>query len=150
VSNGKASMDLVNCQVGRGDILNFQVGKGGEMSSTKISRQRMLTYEEEAEERPHSYGYSRGNVNHVNEDDEKSKSSTIEEKDQRIILIIGGVEIFLPRGRGKASIDFADAEKGQQAETVMEEKEQILMSFPTEGEHPVELLTQWELELKEL
>jgi hypothetical protein len=32
----------------------------------------------------------------------------------------------------------------------MEEEEQILMSVPTEGECPVELLTQWELELKAL
>jgi hypothetical protein len=34
----------------------------------------------------------------VNEDDEKLKTSTIKEKDQRRILIIGGVEIFLPSG----------------------------------------------------
>jgi hypothetical protein len=32
----------------------------------------------------------------------------------------------------------------------MEETKQILMSVPTEGEHPVELFTQWELELKAL
>jgi hypothetical protein len=32
----------------------------------------------------------------------------------------------------------------------MKEEEQILRSVPIEGEHPVELLTQWELELKAL
>jgi hypothetical protein len=32
----------------------------------------------------------------------------------------------------------------------MEEKEKILKSVPTEEEHPVELLTQWEMELKAL
>jgi hypothetical protein len=40
--------------------------------------------------------------------------------------------------------------EGQQAETIMEEEEQILMLVPIGGECPVELLTQWELELKEL
>jgi hypothetical protein len=35
-------------------------------------------------------------------------------------------------------------QEGQQVETVMKEEEQILKSVPTEGEHPVELLTQWE------
>jgi hypothetical protein len=114
VGNEKGSVDLVNCQVGRGDIPNFQVGKGGEMSSAESSHQRVLTDEEEAEERPHSDEDSCGTVNHVNEDDEKLKTSTIEEKDQRTILIIGGVEIFLPRGRGEASTDVADATEGQQ------------------------------------
>jgi hypothetical protein len=37
-----------------------------------------------------------GIVSRVNEDDEKLKTSTIKEEDQRTILIIGGVEIFLP------------------------------------------------------
>jgi hypothetical protein len=150
VGNEKGSVDLINCQVGRGDIPDFQVGKGEEMSSAESSHQRMLTDEEEAEGRPHSDGDSRGAASRVNEDDEKLQTSTIEEKDQGSILIIGGVEIFLPSGQGEASTDVADATGRQQAETVMEEEEQILMSVPTEGERPVELLTQWELELKAL
>jgi hypothetical protein len=40
--------------------------------------------------------------------------------------------------------------EGSQAETVMEEEEQILKFVPTEGEHPIELLTQWEMKLKAL
>jgi hypothetical protein len=32
----------------------------------------------------------------------------------------------------------------------MEEKEKILKSSPTKEEHPVEFLTQWEMELKML
>jgi hypothetical protein len=32
----------------------------------------------------------------VNEDDEKLNTSTIREKDHRSVLVIGGVEIFLP------------------------------------------------------
>jgi hypothetical protein len=55
VGNEKGSVDLIDCQVGRGDIPNFQVGKGEEMSSIESSRQQgELTDEEEAEERPHS------------------------------------------------------------------------------------------------
>jgi hypothetical protein len=37
--NVKGSVDLVNCQEGRGDILNFQVSKGEEMSLAESSRQ---------------------------------------------------------------------------------------------------------------
>jgi hypothetical protein len=40
--------------------------------------------------------------------------------------------------------------EGQGVETIMEEKEKVLKSAPTEEEHPIELLTQWEIELKEL
>jgi hypothetical protein len=47
-------------------------------------------------------------VNRVNEDDEKLRTSIIEEKDQRTVMIIGGVEIFLPRDRGEASTYVAD------------------------------------------
>jgi hypothetical protein len=54
VSNEKGSMDLINCQEGRGDIPNFQVGKGGEMSSAEISCQGVLIDEEEVEKRPHA------------------------------------------------------------------------------------------------
>jgi hypothetical protein len=39
VGNVKGSVDLVNCQEGRGDILNFQVSKGEEMSLAESSRQ---------------------------------------------------------------------------------------------------------------
>jgi hypothetical protein len=36
VGNEKGSVDLINCQVGRGDIPYFQVGKGEEMSSVRV------------------------------------------------------------------------------------------------------------------
>jgi hypothetical protein len=58
---------LIDCQVGREDILYFQVGKGEEMSSVESS----LVNEEEAEERPHSNGDTHRFVICVNEDDEK-------------------------------------------------------------------------------
>jgi hypothetical protein len=89
----------------------------------------------------------------VNEDDEKLNTSITEEEDQRSILIIGGIQIFLPSSQGEASICVADAasREGQPVETVIEEKEQILKSSPTEKEeHTVEFLTQWEMELKML
>jgi hypothetical protein len=105
VGNEKGSMDLIKFQVGRGDIPDFQVGKGEETSSAESS----LIDEEEAGGRPHSGGNSRGTVSHVNEDDDKLETFiTIEEKDQRDVLIIGGVEIFLPSDRGEASTDVAD------------------------------------------
>jgi hypothetical protein len=85
---------------------------------------------------------------HVNEDDDKLKTSVIEEKGQRSFLIIGGIQIFLPSIQGEASTSVADEIGGKQAETVIEEKEQILKSVPTEEDHPIESLTQWEMELK--
>jgi hypothetical protein len=151
VGNEKGSVDLINFQEGRGDILNFQVGKGEEMSSAESScQQGVLTDGEEEEERPHPYEDSCGTASRVNEDDDKLETFITEEKDQRSVLVIGGVEIFLPSSRGEVSTDVADATEGQQDETVMEEEEQILKSVPTEEEHPVELLTQWEMELKAL
>jgi hypothetical protein len=97
VGNEKGSVDLINFQEGRGDIPIFQVGKGEEMSSAESScQQGMSTNGKEAKERPHPYEDSCGTASHVNEDDEKLKTSFTEEEDQRSILIIGGIEIFLP------------------------------------------------------
>jgi hypothetical protein len=44
----------------------------------------------------------------LNEDDEKLDTSIIEEEDQRSVMAIGGVEIFLPSNQGEASICVAD------------------------------------------
>jgi hypothetical protein len=90
----------------------------------------MLTGGREAKERPHLYEDSCGFVDHVNEYDEKLNTSTIKEEDQRCILIIGGIKIFLPSSQAEASICVADAEEeGQPTETVIkEEMEQILKS----------------------
>ena len=115
-------MDLINFQVGRGDIPNFQVGKGEEMSSTEISWKRVLTDEEEAEEIPLSYGDSCGIVDHVNEDDEKLKTSTVKEKDKGSILVIGGIEVFLPHNPIEARECVADAKKRQLAVIIVEEE----------------------------
>jgi hypothetical protein len=53
--------------------------------------------EEEAREKPHNHEDSCGIANHVNKDDENLNTSTLEEEDQRCILIIGGINLFLPR-----------------------------------------------------
>jgi len=60
-------VDLINCQVGRGDIPYCQVGNGEEVSSAESS----LADEEEDEEKPHSDGDSHRTVSHMNEDDDK-------------------------------------------------------------------------------
>jgi hypothetical protein len=136
--------------VDRGDIPIFQVGKGEDMSSIKSLRQQgELTDEEEAEERPRSDEDSHEIVSRVNEDDEKLKTSTIKEKDQRSVMVIGGVKIFLPSSQGEANTYIAIAREGHQAETIVKEEMRILRSVPIE-ENLVELLAQWELELKEL
>jgi hypothetical protein len=100
------------------------VGKGEEMSSAKSScQQGVLTYGKEVEERPHPDEYSCGIESHVNEDDEDLNTSITEEEDHRSVLVIGGIEIFLPRSQGEASICVADATtKGQQVETVIERR----------------------------
>jgi hypothetical protein len=86
----------------------------------------------------------------VNEDDDKLRNPIIEEGSEEHSSH-WGIQIILPRSQGEASIGAADATEGKQDETVMEEKEQILKSSPTgKEEDTVEMLTQWEMELKEL
>jgi hypothetical protein len=129
-------VDLIDFQVGKGDIPYCQVGKGEEMSSLKSS----LT-DEEAEGTTHSYEDSCGTVSRMNEDDEKLQTSITEKGDRKTILIIGGFEIFIPSDRGEASTDVAKATEGQSIKTVMEETKYILMSVPMGGEeHSTESL----------
>jgi hypothetical protein len=109
VGNEKGSVDLINCQEGRRDIPYFQVGKGEEMRSAKSSHLGVLTDEEEAERRSRSREDSHRIMGRVNEDDEKLKTFIVKERDQQTILIIGGVEIFLPSIQGESSIDVLDA-----------------------------------------
>jgi hypothetical protein len=47
----------------------------------------------------------------VNEDDEKLNTFTIQEEDQRSILIIGGIKIFLPNSQVEASAHDESATK---------------------------------------
>jgi hypothetical protein len=55
-----------------------------------------------------------GFADNVNEDDDKLNTSTIKEEDHRCILIIGGINKFLPSNQVEAIISVADATtKGQ-------------------------------------
>jgi hypothetical protein len=62
-----------------------------------------------------------GFADHVNEDDEKLETSTIKEKYQRSIMIIGGIKEFLPHSQVKANAhdESEAAEEGQPTVTVM-------------------------------
>jgi hypothetical protein len=66
-----------------------------------------------------------GFTNHVNEDDEKLNTSITKEEDQRSILIIGGIQIFLPDSPIEARACVADAtiEEGQPMVTIMMKEE---------------------------
>jgi hypothetical protein len=52
--------------------------------------------DQEAKEKPHSDEDSCRTMNYMNEDDQKLQTSVIEKEDWRVILIIRGVEIFMP------------------------------------------------------
>jgi hypothetical protein len=137
------SVDLIDCQEGRREIPYFQVGKGEERNSAESSNQQgVLTGEREAKERPHSYEDSCGVVDHVNEDDEKLNTSITEEEDQRSVLIIGGIQIFLPTSQVEASIGVVDAAEETTSVTVMEEKEKILNLPQTEEEEKIQGMAQ--------
>jgi len=66
-----------------------------------------------------------GFPSHVNEYDDKLKSFTIQEDDLRSLIMIGGIEIFLPHAQEEAEICVAIAAttEGQLVETVVEELE---------------------------
>jgi hypothetical protein len=73
------------------------------------------------------------------------------EVDQRHIMIIGGIEIFLPSSLVEAKTCIANAtSEGQPVVTVIkEEKEKILNYTPgEEQEHSYDMLTPWETKLK--
>jgi hypothetical protein len=105
------------------------------------------------EERPHLYGYSYGIADHVNEDDEKLNNSTLEEEDQRSVLIIGGIKIFLPRSQVEASVQVSGATgEIQPVEIVIEEEmDQILKSVQVEEEeeHSEKLLKIFSQEVEQ-
>jgi hypothetical protein len=97
--------------------------------------------------------YSYGFANHVNEDDEKLNTFTIQEEDQRSILIIGGIKRFLPNNQVEANAcdESVAEEERQPTETVKEEEmEQTLMCMPIEGdEHSKECLKIFSQEVEQ-
>jgi hypothetical protein len=142
MGNETGSIDLIDYQVGNRKFPSCQVGREKEvrlsesLRSSKVSScQRGVLID----------GDSCGLEDHVNEDGDKLKTFTIHEEDQRSILIIGGIKIFLLNSQVEASAhdESATKEEGHLAVTVIEEedKEQTLAFSPTEGEeHSAELL----------
>jgi hypothetical protein len=152
VGNEMRSIDLIDCEEGRREIPYFQVGKGEErILSESLMNSAEISYQQ----------------------------GELMEQDQRCILIIGGIKIFLPNSPAKASTsvsheevvqqeskkeamgpnsfkancfcDVGAAEEGQPTVTIMM-KEKISKSSQgeEEEEHIVEILTQWEMELRML
>jgi hypothetical protein len=76
------------------------------------------------------------------------------EEGQKYILIIGGIEVFLPHSPVEATtyVVYATTEEGKPSMTVIEEEEmeKMLISAPTEEERAVKMLTPWEKELEML
>jgi hypothetical protein len=73
------------------------------------------------------------------------------EKDQRCLLIIGGIEVFLPHSpfEARESVEDDVVGEGQLVVTFIEREEldKVLISSPVEEEHVDKILTPWEEEL---
>jgi hypothetical protein len=91
------SWDLIDCQVGSRKFPNFQVGRGKEM---RLSKSLM-----NSEESSYQQGVLTG-------------------ENQKSILMIGGIQLFLPRNpvEARACVVDATTEERQPTETVMEEE----------------------------
>jgi hypothetical protein len=93
VGNEMGSVDLIDRQVGSREFPNCQVEKEKDMRlSENLRSLEVSSFQREMSIGENSCGYP----DHVNEDDEELNTSIIKEEDQRSILIIGGIKIFLP------------------------------------------------------
>ena len=91
--------DLIDCQVGSRKFPNFQVGKGRKVRLFEILRSsEVSSFQQEALIGEDSCGF----VDNVTEYNENLNTLTIQEEDQRSILIIGGINTFLPRSQAEA------------------------------------------------
>jgi hypothetical protein len=127
--------DLIDCQEGNKKFPICQVGMGTEMRvSESLMNSEVSSYQQGMLIGADSYGSS----NHVNEDDDKLKTCIIQEEDQRNILMIGGIGIFLPHSPVEAEICVAyeatTIEERQPAMTIKEELEQVLEVAQAEEE----------------
>jgi hypothetical protein len=78
----------------------------------------------------------------------------IEKEDQKCLLVIGGIEVFLPHcpAEERNCMDDTTTEEGQPAMTVKEEEEMGQTSEPDpakEEEHSVEMLEIFSLEVEQ-
>jgi hypothetical protein len=120
VGNEMGSLDLIDCQVGSRKFPNCQVGRGKEM---RLSESIIDSVESSCQQGVLIGEESCGFADHVNEDDDKLKTCTIQKEDQKSILMIRGIQIFLPESPVEARACVVDAatEEGKPTETVMEE-----------------------------
>jgi hypothetical protein len=88
--------------VGRDEQVNWNQP---EELTEQVSLEMDLDQRMQLTEDEDSYGFP----SHVNEDDDKLKTFTIRGGDMRSLMMIGGIEIFLPLAQGKAEICVADA-----------------------------------------
>jgi len=90
----------------------------------------------------------------MNLEERLDQQGVLTEEDHKYILIIGGIEVFLPHYpvEVRACVAYSTIEEGNPTVTIIEEEEeQTLMFSPTEKEdNLVELLTQWEKDMKML
>jgi len=92
-------------------------------------------------------------VDHVNEYGDNLNSSITKEEDQKNILIIGGIKVFLPNTQVETiAHDESAAEEERQPTMTSMMKEQGPESSQGEQEEDsiVEILTQWDIELRML
>jgi hypothetical protein len=108
VGNEMGSFDLIEFQVGSRKFPYCQVGREKEM---RLSESLRISKESSCQEGVMIDEDSCGFVDHVNEYDEKLNNITIQEEDQRSILIIGGIQIFLPNSPVEARECVVDATK---------------------------------------
>lgn len=97
--------DLMDCQEGSKKFPICQVGMGTKM---RLSEGLMDSEESSYQQGMLKDADSYGSANRVNEDDDKLKTCTIREEDRRNLLMIGGIEIFLPLSPEEAKVCVAD------------------------------------------
>jgi hypothetical protein len=109
----EGSRIIPNGQVGRDEQIRLQ--EGLIKSEVSLNQPKELTEKEG----------SCGSPIHVNEDDDKLKTCTIREEYQMDLLMVGGIQIFLPFAADYvevciADVEVATTEAGQPTQTVRE------------------------------
>jgi hypothetical protein len=97
-------LHLIEFHGGRREIPYHQVGEGEEINSVESSYQKGVLIDE------HSCGFA----DQVSEDDEKLNTPIAVEEDQRCVLIVGGIQIFLPNSPIETNTRVAHEEVVQQ------------------------------------
>jgi hypothetical protein len=118
--------DLIDCQEGREETPYVQEGKREKMSPHESLMKLEVS---------------------LNQREEMTKK-----EDQKSILMIGGIKVFLPYSPVEAIVCVANAAKTerQPAVTIKEMEKMSEASQGKEEEHTVEMLTPWEKELEML